>query len=258
MNLINTILILIIIIFFINYFSNGQIITTLKRIFNSSINNLESFSGKQTLCYKSNQLDFPYVNNTDIENLDKETYNLYEYINYIVTKNSNMYKLEPSFTNRIKVDNNLQNNIKNILYNLFNNKGYNFDNIELNQDIYYYDNNRGKEFEPFIFTTNIYNNNKHVGNFTFLLDCFLIYNKNNNLLSINNLKIIKRNYPDKIKQSAVLKNKELNFKMNNTFNNLPITNNNDLFINQPTKKHVKFESNDTDNSLIPSIGDISL
>ena len=47
--------------------------------------------------------------------------------------------------------------------------------------IYYYENYRGKEFEPFIFTTDIMYNNKNIGNITMVIDCFLRYDKKNNL-----------------------------------------------------------------------------
>jgi hypothetical protein len=267
MNLINTILILIIIIFLINYFSNGQFYSTLKRIFGNCKQNIESFTGKQYSCSPSNninipfstQLDFPYINKNNINKLDEETYGLYEFINDIVTKNINTYELTPSYGQRIKASINIENEIVNILTNIFNCKGYSFNNIKLNQGIYYYDNYRGKEFEPFIFTTDIMHNNINLGNITLVIDCFLRYDKKNNQLSIISLKIIKRNSVDKIKSQATQQNKELTTKMNNTFNDIIVSNdNNDLFIKPKIQKHVSFENNDTDNSLIPSIDDISI
>lgn len=267
MNLINTILILIIIIFLINYFSNGQIFNTLNRIFNNCKQNVESFTGKQNMCSQSNninipfstQLDFPYINKNNINNLDEETYGLYEFINNIVTKNINTYELTPSYGQRTKATKNIENEIVAILTNIFNCKGYSFNNIKLNQDIYYYDNYRGKEFEPFIFTTDIMHNNKNLGNITLVIDCFLRYDKKNNLLSIISLKIIKRNSTDKIQKQAIQQNNELTSKMNNTFNDICVTtDNNELFIKPQIQKQVSFENNDTDNSLIPSIDDISI
>jgi len=294
MNLINTILILIIIIFLINHFSNGQIIITLKRILFSckdnielftgkknieslsgikniesfsGIKNIESFSDKNQSCSASNninvpfasQIDFPYINKNDTHVLDKETYELYHFINDIVSKNVNTFDLTPSDPQRIKVTKLFETEITNYLLNIFNCNGFSFNNLKLNQDIYYYENYRGKEFEPFIFTTDIMYNNKNLGNITLLIDCFLRYDKKNNLLSITNLKIIKRNSGNNIQNIATYKNNELLSNMNNTFNNIPIsTNNNDLFIKQPMQKQVSFENNDTDNSLIPSIDDISI
>ena len=309
MNLINTILILIIIIFFINYFSNGQIFNTLKRIFSNCKQNIESFTNKQSGCLPTNnklipynsQADFPYINKNNINNLDDETYGLYEFINYIVTKNVNIYELTPSYGQRTKVPKNIENNIISILSNIFNCNGYHFSNIKLNENIYYYENYRGKEFEPFIFTTDIMHNNKNLGNITLVIDCFLRYDKKNELLSITSLKIIKRNkftqqnnqvisYNNQaiIQQNnqAILQHNNQAIihnnqgipqnnqaiiqnnqgipqnnqdipKMNDMINDIRIpSDNNDLFIKQ--KKQVSFESNDTDNSLIPSIDDISI
>ena len=270
MNLINTILILIIIIFLINYFSNGQIFSTINRIFNNLRQNVESFTGKQYSCASNNninvpfatQLDFPYINKSDPSKINEETYGLYDFINSIVTKNINIYELTPSYGERTKVTTNMETEIINKLLIIFNCKGYSFNNIKLNEHIYYYENYRGKEFEPFIFTTDIMHNNKNIGNITMVIDCFLRYDKKNNLLTITSLKIIKRNTYDKIKNQAIQQNKELTSKMNNTFNDICISNNdNDLFIKQPIKKQVSFENfenNETDNSLIPSIDDISI
>ena len=264
MKLINTILILIIIIFLINYFSNGQIVSTLKRIFNSCKENVELFTTKQSTCDKSNiinvpfasQLDFPYINMTNNSNLDKETYELYEFLNDIVTKNVNNYELTPSFSERKKVSKNIETQIIDILLKMFNCKGYGFKNIKLNQDIYYYDNYRGKEIEPFIFTTDIMNNNKNMGNITLLIDSFLRNDKQNNQLTIKSLKIIKRNGPDKNREIALQENNQIITKMNNTFDDIYIQNNdNDIFIKPPNKKHVSFQNNETD-SLIPSIDEI--
>ena len=266
MNLINTILILIIIIFLINYFSNGQILTTLKRIFSSCQQNIESFTGKQQGCYPSNamnipfanQLDFPYINNTNTKNVDSETYAVYEFLNDIVTKNANSYDLTPSFGERIKVSKEIETQIINILSSMFSCKGYHFNNIQLNQDIYYYNNYRGKEIEPFIFTTDIMNNDKKISNFTLLIDCFLRYDKKTDQLTIKNLKIIKKNTVDKIQEVARQKNIKITNDMNNTFSDISISNdNNDLFIKPPinVKKQVSFQNNETD-SLIPSIDEI--
>ena len=47
--------------------------------------------------------------------------------------------------------------------------------------------------------------------------------------------------------------------MNNTFNDICVsTDNNELFIKPQIQKQVSFQNNDTDNSLIPSLDDISI
>jgi hypothetical protein len=232
---------------------------------------MESFTGKQSDCHNpnvlnipfANQLDFPYINKTDNKLLDEETYGLYEFLNDIVTKNVNNYELSPSYGERIKVSKQTELQLVNILSNMFNCKGYSFNNIKLNQDIYYYDNYKGKEFEPFIFTTDIVHNNKIINNVTLLIDCFLRYDIKNNQLTIRNLKLIKRNNnikdDTKPKKLQIIENMNNTlYDMNNTVDDIYISNdNNDLFIKPPIniKKNVSFQNNETD-SLIPSIDEI--
>jgi hypothetical protein len=124
MNLINTILILIIIIFLINYFSNGKIVSTLNRIFNNCKQNIESFTGKQYSCVSSNNINIPYANQLDFpyinkDELDEETYNLYQYINDIISKNVNNYELTPSNSQRIKISKTIENELVNMLSKIF-------------------------------------------------------------------------------------------------------------------------------------------
>jgi hypothetical protein len=217
MNLnINIIIILIIILFLINHFSNGQILTTLKRIFNSCHAKIESFTSKRN---KSS-------NNKDINDND-----IYEFINSLITKNDIDYE-SSSNIKKSKVSKEIESYIIDNLSKLFNNNKYFFSNIKLNQDLYYYENIKGKEIEPFIFTTNILQNNKNIGNYTLVIDCFLRYDKDP--LIIKNLKII---------------------KIQNDIEQKPIQiSNNDLFIKSPNN-NISFQNNETD-SLIPSIDEI--
>jgi hypothetical protein len=234
MNLINTILILLIILFLINHFSNGHIIVTLKRIFNSCKSNVEFFSSKQPWCY-------PLTHNNDPQNID-------DHINRLITTNINSYEISQSNDILIKVNKDLETYIINNLLIIFNKNKYFFSNIKLNQELYYYENYKGKEFDPFIFTTDISFNNNNLGNFSIVIDCFLLYDKNQ--IIIKNMKIIKTNIPDKIYQPTN--------QMNETINDISITiDNNDLFIKPQINinKKVSFQNNETD-SLIPSIDEI--
>ena len=190
MNLINTILILLIILFLINHFSNGQILLTLKRIFNSWKTNVEFFTGKQPWCY-------PFT---------KQDVNIDDHINSLITKNINNYELSSSNKELIKVNKDVGTYLLNNLSVIFNNNKYFFSNIKLNQELYYYENFKGKEFEPFIFTTDILYDNNNLGNYTIVIDCFLLYDKNQ--IIIKNMKIIKKNIPDNIHQIAIQQNEQ--------------------------------------------------
>jgi hypothetical protein len=209
MNIINTILILLIILFLINYFTKGQIITFLKKIINKN-NEIQN-----------NNLIFPL---NDKEKLKNELYN---HINDCIIKNKNTTKIETNNL-RIKITKDMEINLIKSLSNIFNFNNYNFTNIILNKDIHYYTNNNNDiEIEPFIFITNIYNNNK-IYSISFLIDCLIL---NNKIFVINKLEIIKEN----------------------------IINNNEIFIIQPEKeKHVSFKNVESDDSLIPTIEDINL
>lgn len=264
MNLINTILILIIIIFLINYFSNGQILTSLKRIFHSCQTNLESFTNKKPGCYPhnafnipfANQVDIPYINNNDIKNMNIDTFSIYDFINELVTKNVNIDELTPSSGPKIQVNKEMEQYIINNLLIISKCNKYFFSNIKLNQDLYYFENYKGKELEPFIFTTDIHNDNKNLGNYTLVIDCFFRYDKKTEPLTIKSIKIIKRNTLDNITENTVQKHLQITKNMNNSFNDIvnPVDNN-DLFIIPPNNKKVTFQNNETD-SLIPSIDEI--
>jgi len=265
MNLINTILILIIIIFLINYFSNGQILTSLKRIFNSCQTNLESFTNKKPGCYPhnsfnipfANQVDLPYINNNDIKNMNADTFGIYDFINSLVTKNVNIYELTPSSGQKIQVNKDMEQYILNNLLTISNCNKYFFSNIKLSQDLYYYENYKGKDFEPFIFTTDINHDNKNLGNYSLVIDCFLRYDKKKNPLTIKSIKIIKKNTLDKITDTAVEKHLQITNNMNNTFKDIrnPVDNNDLFIIPSNNIKKVNFQNNETD-SLIPSIDEI--
>ena len=94
MNLINTILILLIIIYLINYLTNGNIINTFSNYSSLCKNKIEnfmdlSFSNTPKIPFTS-QLDFPYMNNDSNDIFDSDTYNLYNFINSLIKPNINI------------------------------------------------------------------------------------------------------------------------------------------------------------------------
>lgn len=249
MNLTNIILFLIIIIFLINKLSNGGIFTTINRSFNSCKNKINNSIGT----FKSTpSIHITFPNENKFPNLDNETYELYNYINNSVLKNINTYKLLSINSKRLEITKIIEIEIINNLSNIFNNNGYSFYNIKLNQDIHYYEYLGKKEIEPFIFTSDIIHNNNKLCNITVLIDCILVLKS----LFINNITILKQNNFDNNKDKSLHINNELINNMNKTFEEIPISiDHNDLFIKESVR-HVSF--NDTDNDLIPSIDNISM
>ena len=221
MNLINKILILIILIFMINYLSNGKIINIIKNALNTCKTNVENFMG---LTYKINniksnvpnipyqlQKDFPYNNHNDIDNLDEETYNLYKFLNSMITVNINTYELTPSDNTKIKVSDKFKKEIYDQIKKMFNCRDYNFNDITFLSELYYYNNNRGKEIEPFEFKSNITYKKKSIGTVIIYMECFLredkFYYQTNQtgFLTIQNIKLINRTYPDGMTKDKVWK-----------------------------------------------------
>jgi len=294
MNCINTLFILIIIIFIINYLTNGKIVTLFTNYTSFYKNKIENFMGitydnnkevysNTPIIPFANQLDFPYMNNNnnnDIFNLD--TYNLYNFINTLITPNINIYELTSSNTDRILGDKNFHDKIINYIYTIFNSSYFIFSDIILLNKIYYYKNPRGKDIEIFKFNAIVYLNNglnkRKIGNFIFSLELFIhedknyhkynnfnkysIYSTKNEYIAIINVKLLgnllkKNNNFCEQKKKNIKNVIDINNKMNDSFNNYFVNRNkyNDLFI-KPTNK-IPDIINDTENSLIPSIINIS-
>ena len=322
MNLINKILILIILILTINYLSEGKITEIIKRYFTTCKINIENFMGITTsdkcitptapnIPYQS-QKDFPYLNNNDYNNLDDESYDLYKFLNEMITPNVNNYELTNSSNKRIKASDDLYKEICTHIYNIFNCKKFKFNNIKFPTDIYYYKNPRGKDIEPFEFKADVNYKNKFIGSVIIYLECFIysdkLYNKSlkSGYFSINNIKLLNRTYPDginkkkvwntlykldtddnyfsldndnnddncngnndepqnigKAEKEAIEVNNKLTNQMVESFENHFVSRENydDLFI-KPAKttkptKHVTFQLDTTENSLIPSFIEFS-
>lgn len=305
--MLNKILILIILLVLINHLTEGKIVETVKKYLTSCRSNVENFIGiKQGPdCSQLNapnipyqrQKDFPYINKTDPNNLDDETYRLYRFLDDLVTPNVNNYELTASRSRRIKATESLEKEIYTHIENIFNCKSYKFANLRLLSNIYYYENPRGKEIEPFEFSADVSYLNKFIGSVIINLECFIRADKfypkpmESGFLSITDIKLINRTYPEgvnkekvwntlyklepnehylqidsreprkieKAESEAITKANELTNQMIESFENHFVSRDNydDLFI-KPTSptKHVTFQL-DTENSLIPSIIEFS-
>jgi len=243
------------------------------------------------------QRDFAYINQNDIDELDDETYRLYRFINNMVTPNINIYELTSSRGKKIKASNELVKEIIVHLERIFNCSGYKFFNLKLIDQIVYYENPRGKELESFNFSSDVTYHNKSIGSVVINIESFLREDKfyqnhmKSGYLTITNIRLTNRIHPNgvnkekkivsgykleyslspsrnqskinkpinptKNQHQAIERNNKNMTKMNESFNNhfVPRENFDELFI-RPQSNSEAF-MNDTDNSLIPTIDEIS-
>ncbi len=240
------------------------------------------------------QRDFAYINQNDIDELDDETYRLYRFINNMVTPNINIYELTASRGKKMKASNELIKEIIVHLERIFNCSGYKFSNLKLMDQIVYYENPRGKELESFNFSSDVSYHNKSIGSVVINIESFLREDKfyqnhmKSGFLTITNIRLANRIHPNGInkekkivsayklessprnqsriknpinpnknQQQAIERNNRNNTKMNESFNHhfVPRENFDELFI-RPQSNSEAF-MNDTDNSLIPTIDEIS-
>ena len=212
MNIINKILILIILIFLINHLSDGQIIKIIKNTFCTCKTKVDHFIGLTNNASTDNpnvivpsipyqtQKDFPYNNNNDT--LDDDTYDLYKFLNNLITVNVNMYELTQDNSNRLKVSDNFKKEIYDELNKIFNCGEYSFNDITFLSELYYYNNNTGKTIEPFEFKSNIAYKNKTIGSIVIYIECFMRKDKfyyqpnQTGYLTIQSIKLINRTYSD--------------------------------------------------------------
>ena len=188
MNLINTLLILIIIIYLINYLTNGSIVNAINNYSQLCKNKIENFMGLTYINKKgvySNSPDIPFINQTDfpymigdtIDNFKDETYHLHNFINMLIKPNINIYELTLLNSKRILANKEFQNEIINYLIKIFNSGYFIFSDIKLLNNLYYYKNPKGKDIEIFKFSANVSlnneYNNKSLGNLIFAVELFI-------------------------------------------------------------------------------------
>jgi hypothetical protein len=293
MNTINKILVIVVVIIAINYFSNGNLMIILKRYYDILFKHTENFIG---LTYKNiknvysnipnipyeRQLDFPYHNKSNLDELEEDSYYLYNFINSLITPNVNNNELTKSNSKRQIANDKLIKEILNNIDKLFNHRGYKFENIKLLEKIYYYENPRGKEIEPFTFSARVSYLNKYIGDVKINIESFLREDKfyyrqgDTGFLTINNIHLLDRTYPDELSRhknrpsayrlsnkksykKAIDENNKLVEKMTNSFNNHFVNRENydDLFIKPTEQFTTEGFTNDTENSLIPSVVNIT-
>ena len=274
MNTINKILILLIIIFLINHLSNGQIIETVKTFFTKCSNKLEDFMG--IINPQQSQL-------SNENNIIDESYDLNQFIKKLINSSDCFYQYTPSSKNRNLANESLVNNTMIQLIKILNSSVFRFENVKLLDDIYYHENQLCKEIEAFRISADVFGERNDVRSITMVFNAYLT--NNNNLLKITNVKLldiknfqnIKKNEPIgcpnsptvyqqqiKIKpninqQKAIKKNNDMAQQMKETIDGLFIDRNeyDDLFIKPIESHNTDGFINDTDNSLIPSIVNVT-
>jgi hypothetical protein len=266
MNTINQIIILIILFLLINYLVEGKLVEKIYLLFNNCKTNIENFMGSTITNNKGvyfNTPDFPYQNQKDFcflthRECNEETYNLYRFLNNLVSPNINNYSMT-SYNSERKTSANIKNNIITQLSKLLNQNYYKFTNIVILDDIYYYNNVRGIDIEPFSFTANVNYKNKNIGKIKIYMETYL--KKETKILTILNIRLQDLQYIDDnevSKNSAAIdmlkitpheidameKTNKLAVKMDDSFNNYFVKRTeNELFIKS---------DNHTEDSLIPS------
>jgi hypothetical protein len=253
MNTINQIIILVILFLLINYLVEGKLVEKLFLLFSKCKADVEKFIPNTPGFPYHNQKDFCFLTHRECNEI---TYNLYRFLNNIVTPNINNYSMT-SYNSERQTSDTIKNNIIKQLSKLLNKDNYTFSNIIILDDIYYYDNTRGIDIEPFSFTANLSYKNKNIGKIKIYIESYL--KKEKNTLTILNIRLqdlqIINDAPkvgapiDMFKITphevdAMEKTKKLATKMDDSFNNYFVKRTeNELFIKS---------DNHTEDSMIPS------
>jgi hypothetical protein len=274
--MINKILILVISILLINYLTEGKIIETIYRYLTTCKDKFESFVN---------------IKRTSMSNniSENDSYQLYRYVNNMVTPYVNVYELTSDRTHKLAAPISLVNELIDHISKIFNSSGYKFDNITILDKIYWYENARGKDIDAFNFSADIKYRGKSIGTWIFNIECFLREDKffdkplSSRFLTIINIRqtngtgkqiisAYKLDQSNLVKTPDVVFNKqpkhvetaiktavEMTEKMNESFNGhfVSIDNDDKLFIKptNTTNQNANRFVNDTENSLIPSIID---
>ena len=221
-NFINNLIFLIILIFLANYLSKGSIINVLKRYYNKIIDCYENFNnndkfdyGKEfnislfpgnTTCDNTtppivHDQDFKYIYNNDLSMKDLQKKDeiimrkLYHFLQSLISVNNNFYELNPSNLE----ENNLRqvdiDMIRKHISSKLNCGDFTFKNIEILDNMIYYDNIAVKEIKPFRISTNVFLGEDSISNITILIEMNIRNDKykNEGYPSITRIKLVEKN-----------------------------------------------------------------
>ena len=243
------------------------------------------------------QNDFAYNNGNKHHHLDENTYNLYDFMKNLINVNTNNYELSSSNRERIVADDILVSDIMNQLDKILNHHHYTFNNIKLLDTIYYYNNYRGKEIELFNISADVLYKGNYIGSVVMNFETFMrkdIINSSRELLIINNVRLISRTNNEIIKEPVINSPYNATYIEPDGYLEPSKTNQRQINSINPTKEHVlaeehskkmadkmtesfnnhfvgredydnlfikpksfEYNENDTENSLIPSIINMS-
>jgi hypothetical protein len=222
-NFINNLILLLILLFLANYLSKGSIINVLQRYYNKIVgycyenfNNNDKFDyGKEfnislfpgiSTCDNTtppivHDQDFKYIYNNDLSMKDLQKKDeiimrkLYHFLQSLISVNNNFYELNPSNLE----ENNLRqvdiDMIRKYISSKLNCGDFTFKNIEILDDMLFYDNITVKEIKPFRISTNIFLGEDSISNITLQIEMNIRNDKykNDGYPSITRIKLIEKN-----------------------------------------------------------------
>lgn len=232
MNLTNKILFLIILLFMINYMTDGKIMETLSKYFSTCKEKMGNIFGfydislspnkenydKRGLTRDNNidqlehttpnipyagQRDFPYLNGNDMNKLDPDTYSLYKFLDSRKTHNAIEHVMTADNSKEIEAPENMIKYIFKSLDKIFNNSGFKFTNIMIVEKIYYTKNVEGLRVTPFKFTANVNYRGNDLGFVVIMIESFLEHMMKGEQINITEIKLIER------KPAVILKPKPI-------------------------------------------------
>ena len=282
MKLIKTLFFLILILYLINYLIKRENInnlsidekaqfyhllmtnTTLSSIFNQILSIIYKSSYSIINCIKIFFITiykFLIPDNKTDTNMDKlnQTYNLNKFINSLVQINKEFPSLINLQSIRCIADRKLFNQIMLYINNILNSGVYRFINLKVFDNIYYYKFNNNRYIEIFKFTAVVYLEKNILGNLIFAIELLMKDNfENKSSYSKDDMLIINFKFLGNNNSNNNLLSNELFDKLFiKTERKIDIESILDFTVSNDSKDKLKNVYVETENSLIPSIVNIS-
>ena len=201
----NNIVIIILIVFILNYFSPNKESTMyiLRRYFLYIIHRIKLILSKMGLINYVEKFTVDNYSKIFIKSFQKmnptltvdEIKTMYNFINSLTSDDIDNYFLTPSSKKSEQFSDLEIEKIKTILLTLLNRGDYVFTNIEIIKNPKYYKNFSGKDIEPFVFTVEC---DKNIGKLTIYIETAIRKDvvKNTEVLAINKIKLLINNKQD--------------------------------------------------------------